>query len=385
MPKKLSRSNVRTKVIRGGLQNFNSLKKRMKEFAVQDEFYELEAVEVLEVHLDSANPSFPTKEDGTPDYQYLGGIIGRFVETEQGLHIDKCKDFKSINPNFNNVPAVGEIVVGVRYLGQLFFDSQLNLFGNPNSNLQHGISKIKRKNTLASKLGKLTANAGDEKGIKMGYYLDDGRDKDARRLLPNEGDVVIEGRFGNTIRLGSDLVNGNTESPNIILNVGQSKDEFPNPKEPVEEIIDTDGSSIYLTTNQELEFTPAIESKVVQSPYKDKNIFIGSDRILFNTFNGGDIGMFSANNISIGSVNKVVLETPQVKIGSDDASEPQVLGQTLYDRLDALVTAIGGVIGIPTPVGPTPGPISAAGNWSAVVQAMAAVKDSLSEQHKIDK
>ena len=79
------------------------------------------------------------------------------------------------------------------------------------------------------------------------------------------------------------------------------------------------------------------------------------------------------------------MESSEVKVGSENAEEPQVLGQTLYDKLEALVTAIGGVTGIPTPTGPTPGPVSAAPNWSSVTSALSAVKDALSEKHRIDK
>ena len=367
----------------GGLQTLNSLKKRIKEIVKDSEFYELEPLEVLEVHLDETKPSFPLKDD-QPDYSYIGGVLGRFIYSEQGMNIDRCKNFKPLNPNMNSTPVVGEVVIGVRYLSDYYYISSLNLFGNPNLNAQHGVSRLKRKNTLESELGLDTPNEGDDKGTKIGYYIDEGRDTDARKLLPNEGDVIIEGRFGNTIRLGSDVKNENTESPNIILNVGQSKDEFPNTKQPIEEKVDTDGSSIYMTTNQTLEFVGGMETQLVTGPYEGNNILISSDRILFNTKNGGDIGMFSNNNLSLGAKTEVVLESPVVKVGSTGASEPQVLGQILYDKLDALVTAIGGVTGIPTPVGPTPGPIQAAPNWATVPQAMSAVKDALSKNHKID-
>tara|TARA_Y100001937_G_scaffold95646_1_gene129948 strand:- start:13469 stop:14617 length:1149 start_codon:yes stop_codon:yes gene_type:complete len=366
---------------RGGIQTLNSLKKRINEIVQESKFYELEPVEVLEVHLDDTKSSFPTIE-GEPDYAYIGGVIGRFVFSEQGLNIDRCKNFKPLNPNMNITPAVGEIVIGVKYLSDYYFTSAVNLFGNPNLNVQHGVSRIKRKNTLSSKQGITTPAEENDTNTNVGYYLDDGRNKDARKILPNEGDIILEGRFGNSIRIGSDLKNGNTESPNIILNVGQTIEG--DTKVPIEEKIDTDGSSIYLTTNQTLDFTPAIESKVITGEMSGKNILLSSDRILFNSKEKGDIGMFSANNISLGSVGKIVMESPEVKIGGDEAEEPQVLGQTLFDKLDALVTAIGNVVGIPTPTGPTPAPISAAPSWPAVTAAMAQVKLALSKKHKIN-
>tara|TARA_Y100000401_G_scaffold103495_1_gene94540 strand:+ start:574 stop:1722 length:1149 start_codon:yes stop_codon:yes gene_type:complete len=366
---------------RGGIQTLNSLKKRINEIVQESKFYELEPVEVLEVHLDDTKSSFPTIE-GEPDYSYIGGVIGRFVFSEQGLNIDRCKSFKPLNPNMNITPAVGEIVIGVKYLSDYYFTSAVNLFGNPNLNVQHGVSRIKRKNTLSSKQGITTPAEENDTNTNVGYYLDDGRNKDARKILPNEGDIILEGRFGNSIRIGSDLKNGNTESPNIILNVGQTIEG--DTKVPIQEKIDTDGSSIYLTTNQTLEFTPAIESKVITGEISGKNILLSSDRILFNSKEKGDIGMFSANNISLGSVGKLVMESPEVKIGGDEAEEPQVLGQTLFDKLDALVTAIGNVVGIPTPTGPTPAPISSAPSWPAVTAAMAQVKLALSKKHRIN-
>ena len=192
-----------------------------------------------------------------------------------------------------------------------------------------------------------TPNA-DDKSAELGYYLK--KEKDARKLLPHEGDVIIEGRHGNTIRVGSDIKKENLDSPNIILNVGQSKDDFPNPKQPIEEKIDTDGSSVYLTTNQKLEFTPGIESKVVTSPYEGKNILLSSDRIIFNTKNGGDIGMFSHNNVSIGAVKEVVIESPVTKIGSSSATEPMVLGDKLEAVLNDILTLI--ETGLLAPTGP---------------------------------
>ena len=329
------------------LQTVESTLRLMREVAEDSaEFYELEPLEVVEVHIDDSKPSFPTK-DGSPDYTYLGGVLGRFCISEQGLNIDRLSNYKPLNPNFQQTPVVGEIVIGVRYLGQLFFTTQLNLFGNPNFNTMHGISRGKNKNTFESKAGVEVVNS-DDRGTSTGYYFESL--VDSRRLLPNEGDIIFEGRFGNTIRIGSDIKNENTESPNIILNVGQSKDEFPNPKQPIEEKIDTDGSSVYLTTNQTLEFTPGTESQLSPGPYEGKNILISSDRITLSTKNSGDIGILSNNNVAITSPKEVVIEAPTTKIGSINATEPLVLGDILESKLNDILTLI--ETGLLAPTGP---------------------------------
>mgnify|MGYP001295145634 FL=1 len=329
------------------VQNVESTLRLIKEISDEPgQFYELEPLEVLEVHLDDTRNSFPQGSDG-PDYTYLGGVKGRLVISETGKNIDKLSDYKPLNPNIQTTPVIGEIVIGVKYLGQLFYTTQVNFFGNPNFNTQHGLSKGKSKDTLVSD-NIDTANEQDDTGVKLGYYLEP--TQDVRRLLPQEGDVLIEGRFGNTIRIGSDIKNDNQDSPNIILNAGQSTDDFPNPKQPIEERIDTDGSSVYITTNQPLTFTPGIESQLSPPPYEGKNILLSSDRIIFNTKNGGDIVFGSNNNISICAPKEVVIEADTTKIGSIGATEPLVLGAILESKLNDILTLI--ETGLLAPTGP---------------------------------
>ena len=121
-------------------------------------------------------------------------------------------------------------------------------------------------------------------------------------------------------------------------------------KVPIEEKIDTDGSSAYLTTNQELTFTIGAESKLVPSPYNGKEILLNSDRIILNTKEGGDILFSSNNNVGISAVKEVVIEAPTTKIGGVDASEPIVLGDILESKLNDILTLI--ETGLLAPTGP---------------------------------
>ena len=94
---------------------------------------------------------------------------------------------------------------------------------------------------------------------------------DIRNLWPIEGDVIIEGRWGNSIRFsstakspsGSTYQNpwsnsGNDGDPITIIRNGQSKVDLPvNNWVPIYEDISSDDSSIYMTTTQKLEFAIA--------------------------------------------------------------------------------------------------------------------------------
>ena len=142
-----------------------------------------------------------------------------------------------------------------------------------------------------------------------------------------------------------------------------------------------------MVTNEKLIFTPGVESDVDGVGGEEtigKTILLDSDRIIFNTKNNGSIGLLSNKNIAISAAEEVVIETPASKLGSIDAEEPQVLGQVLVDKIQALVDAIGNVVGIPTPTGPTTGPINTAPSWPAVDAAMGQVQQCLSKKHLID-
>ena len=95
------------------LQTTDSTLKAIKDSSVIEEFYELEPVEILEVHLDETKETFPKqkgKNSGKPDYQYLGGIIGRYVYSEQGLKVDECRNYKPINFTNSGLSITGAVL-----------------------------------------------------------------------------------------------------------------------------------------------------------------------------------------------------------------------------------------------------------------------------------
>ncbi len=88
---------------------------------------------------------------------------------------------------------------------------------------------------------------------------------DIRNLFPNEGDVIIEGRFGNSIRFGSTAkqpsgskniespwsTEGRNGNPITIIRNGQSQTDLPfNNWVPTYEDVQNDDASIYMTNGQ---------------------------------------------------------------------------------------------------------------------------------------
>ena len=341
-----------------------------------EDFYELEPAEVLEVLQGGIKHSelpdiykLEGEEGPIEDYSNVGAVKARFIYSQQGKEASFVY-LKPLNPNMYSVPAVGEIVVGVKYLGEFFYTTTINIHGNNNFNQVPNVSLLNTKGTPPT--------------IAPGKFLK--RDETARRVVPQEGDVLIEGRFKNHIKLGSNIIN-EEESPNIHIVAGHLLNGDSDPSEnkwreanenyekqlekpfvddaskkntrekPVFSDLDKDASSIYLTTKEDLFVTPPFKSQFEDAvpPYADQTILINSDKIILNAQNTGNIVLSSVKNVIVSSKEEVIIETPKLIIGGDGAEENIVLGQKLLEALNDIVTILES--GLVCPVGAVvPGP-----------------------------
>lgn len=178
-----------------------------------------------------------------------------------------------------------------------------------------------------------------------------------------EGDVIVEGRLGNSIRLGSTVLNGSTPLNNwseggengfpiTIIRNGQG-DTGSVGFLPTEENINADASSIYLTSNQKISFTPSStnyfsykEAPTLPKDFNGAQAIISSGRLLFNS-STDHILLSSAKSISLSSnstVNidssQVIMQTQNIYLGSKSADEPLVLGDTTADLLKEVISIL---------------------------------------------
>lgn len=278
------------------------------------EYYELEIAEVLEVF--DAEDKLPENENGQKIWGLLGCIKARPHQSEKDKTLPKLKIYQPLDMNMTKMPLRNEHVVVVKYLGTNFYLPVVPLLNSINANIAPGTSGIR-----------------DQKMIDDDFLYDFfevntevGNDDKIRRLLPREGDMTFEGRFGQSIRFGSAIVEGahgdepsTQDSPNILIRAGQLTDaqifdeqslkqEIEDTDyKPVEENINSDGSSIWMTTDQkvnlDIEETNADDHSYMSSFHEDdqpnlggKQITINSDRITFNTKRGKILG-FSHDGI----------------------------------------------------------------------------------------
>lgn len=124
--------------------------------------------------------------------------------------------------------------------------------------------KIKDKNStsiLNIEEGSSISNSPDTEVLKFGNSFKE--KPDIRNLLPEEGDIIIEGRWGQSIRFSSTTTQklpnnswssqGELGSPITIIRNGQSKEKNTSaPWVPIYEDINNDGSSIYMSSGQDI-------------------------------------------------------------------------------------------------------------------------------------
>lgn len=113
----------------------------------------------------------------------------------------------------------------------------------------------------------------DNKAVDINT-VKDGNDKIKvyKQLKPQEGDFILQGRFGTSVRFGSTAVNGNTpwSSDNLggvsgdgIIVLRADKDYVVDEKSMlVTENIDADDSSIYICTSQNIQLTLACSKRM---------------------------------------------------------------------------------------------------------------------------
>jgi hypothetical protein len=183
-----------------------------------------------------------------------------------------------------------------------------------------------------------------------------------KTLLPYEGDIIHEGRWGQSWRYGSTVNNasipnpwssaGTNGDPIIILKNGQHNDGT-DPWVPQIEDINKDKSSVYLTSTQKIPIEVASTNyKGYTSPPTTPNQFTGeqiilnSGRLLFNSKNDS-ILFSSSKTINLNSLEDIVIESPkttiqskEIYLGDKSASEPIILGNKFLNDMSKLLTQI---------------------------------------------
>lgn len=274
-------------------------------------------------------------------------------------YLDRCDIAKPLFPQFCYYPLLGELVYIielpspasqiVQSAPEKYYVNSINLWNDSQVNAQTANKK--------APLGKT--------------FLED---SNIRNILNYEGDHIIQGRKGNSIRFGTTVrvaSNRNEWSdiglegyPITIISNGHAYDSK---KDFYLEQINQDDSSIYLTSNQSISLKNNIKDPINPltlplgiSDYTESQIILNAGKIILNS-KFDDVMLFAENNVEISTNNYINLNggrvyinvkgdavpkgpNPKIILGTrfDDtpASEPLLLGTKTGDFLLSLISAL---------------------------------------------
>ena len=186
-------------------------------------------------------------------------------------------------------------------------------------------------------------------------------------LLVNAGDVLIEGRLSQSIRLGGGKGPANTiitpvdeQSPVLLISNGQKSTS--DGSELIQEDINEDYNSMYFLSNhrapiQQVNSKRDSYNKVPTTPdqYKGNQVILNAGRLLFNAKEESvlllakeSVGLIG-NTVNLDGKEYICLDADRVLLGKGARTTPQstqqpvVLGKQLENWLGALLDALDSV------------------------------------------
>ena len=238
----------------------------------------LTAVRVLDVILDISHP----KAEDLGFYDSIGTIFFSKLDEDTSSISESSRPARPLFTFIKNYPLKGEIVFIFTSAGRqrdrvTFYLPAANMWNHPHHNALPSFASLDQAETkqdyVTSANGVSYRRVEDgSTGIDLGNTFVERLN--IKPLVAYEGDSILEGRFGNSIRLGSTVTNagitnpwsgGETTNgdPIMIIRNGQEPIDDGQSWIPTIENVSKDLSSIYLTSTQKL------KGLSVASPYQN--------------------------------------------------------------------------------------------------------------------
>lgn len=316
-----------------------------------------------------------------------GTIIGEVILQQSKQPYKSRITASPISSNAKNYPLINEVVFIIsgptgKYSSnssevKYYYLTSLNLWNNPNTNPTPSpytnISPQSENKTLSEiELGSPNRSGKvDTNPFKPGTYFTE--KNNIFPLYPFEGDYIIEGRFGNSLRFGSTDISSsislnnwsnipNNGDPITILRNGQNTTLTGSAQSTTIEEINKDLSSIYLTSTQQLPIEVSSqndylsygeEKPIAPNQYSGAQVVLNSGRLLFNSTQDNimlssrkSINLNSIEGINMDTPGSIILESGQVLLGSREAEESVLLGDSTVDLLQSLISDLSSLLKI---------------------------------------
>jgi hypothetical protein len=278
------------------------------------------------------------------NYNESIGVVGSMDDA----FLDGCSIAKPISSQIANYPVLYELV---------------NILNLPSSDTQQSPGSTFPYYTLINLWNSVQQNA-QPANINANLGITFVENSNIRSLLPFEGDYIIQGRQGGSIRFSSTTKLysnenewssiGNEDSPITIITNGL---KFDPKKSYYVEQINKDDSSLYLTSTQQLPLQTdrtgvlnPLTNPIDASKYFNAQAILNSDRIVLNS-KKDEVMIFAKTNVEISTKNiinlnagdRVHLNSDKVFLGTVNNQLPTeniVLGGKLHDLLLDLMDTV---------------------------------------------
>jgi hypothetical protein len=338
---------------------------------------ELVTGRVTSIVYDENSEKFPDKGE----WDGLGVIEFEIVDDQKPKNKTSSTAFPLL-ASMRNIPLLNELVLCIYlpddtsnispsdrryyYLPPLSVWNHPHQNANPNGVQDPTVDDSSNKSTSQITAGSTIKSSNEEpeldfNGDSKGTFVEK---KNIHPLLPFAGDVLFEGRFGSTIRLGntaktnSEYKNnwsevGENGDPIMILRNGQPDDVSDDGWLPITENIDNDKSSLYLTSTQQIPLT-AVNSyeafKEAPEPtdeYTGNQAILNSGRLVLNAntesviISGKKyISLAAEDNIGITTTKDFVVSAGTIRLGDPEADHPVLLGDDFLEQFKNLVDGL---------------------------------------------
>lgn len=274
---------------------------------------------VVDVILDHTHPEY-SKVDGSN----VGAIKVRIFDVNNTVDDSQLPYADPLDNSILQYPLIGELVMIHKIRGNYFYSSKVAIARRLQENGMLGLNKV-LNNPSANQLSTAATTQVEisNEGHQFGEYFKP--DSRVRSLKHFEGDTVLQGRMGNSIRFGSSRMDPSSDSlaPNVIIRAGQGKN-IENEASSITTVfglvledVNKDASSIWMTSDQVVPFEPATlkgTKSFIRSmnfppqKYDKSQIIINSDRVVLNS-KVKDIMLFSKSEIYLNGRGQVSIDT----------------------------------------------------------------------------
>jgi len=326
------------------------------------------------------NPNFPNIDD----YGGLNGIGTIFFELNQRIS-SKNSIALPFFPNTSSYPLVNELVLLFKLPNNAignntsntsyYYINMIGLWNHPHHNAYPNpitsttLPEPQQKDYQQTQAGNVRRITDESSEVDFNSPTNPSQNTFIERsnihpLLPFSGDIIYEGRWGNSIRLGStakptlqDALNdwsdvGENGNPITIFRNGQPLKSSNEGWVPIVERVNDDLSSIYLTSNQKIpigvsnsNYSSFSSKPILPSEFTDSQVIINSDRLVFNS-KSDSILLSAQKSIFLGSNSSISLSTkdytvdsPQIKLGKG-ATESIIKGDKFLDDLSSIMNEL---------------------------------------------